>query len=132
MSKIYFVYSKQTCFRDQPFDFEFVSIWDIQILLFPWVLNPMFLAYIEHWLRSAIPDRIQSTSLKSIVATKVIRIYFRAKMYIGSTKAYDFSMFVSFAFMFAYMYSFTWYQTWTLSEHSKTEFHFKRSKNVVT
>ena len=34
-------------------------------------------------------------------------------------------MFVCFAFMFSQMYAFIWYQTWTSSEHSKIEFHFK-------
>ena len=38
---------------------------------------------------------------------------------------------VCFAFMFANMYAFIWYQTCTLSEHSKIEFHFKRSKNGI-
>ena len=56
---------------------------------------------------------------------------FSLKMYIGSAKTYYFCMFVCFAFIFAPMYAFIWYQTCTLSEHSKTEFHFKRSKNGI-
>ena len=57
---------------------------------------------------------------------------FSLKMYIGSAKTYYFCMFVCFVFMFAHMYAFIWYQTCTSSEHSKTEFHFKRSKNGIT
>ena len=39
---------------------------------------------------------------------------------------------VCFAFMFAYIYAFILYQTRTSLEHSKIEFHFKRSKNDIT
>ena len=59
-----------------------------------------------------------------------------ASVDIGSTKAFFFIWMlcfdVCFAFMFAHIYAFILYQTRTSLEHSKIEFHFKRSKNDIT
>ena len=73
-------------------------------------------------------------SFANFSSTKFIFTFesFSLKMYTMSAKTYYFCMFVCFAFMFAHMYAFIWYQTCTSSEHSKTEFHFKRSKNGIT
>ena len=76
-------------------------------------------------------------SFANFSSTKFIFAFqsFSLKMYIVSAKIIIFyvCMFcfhICFAFMFAHMYAFIWYQTCTSSGYSKTEFHFKRSKNV--
>ena len=62
---------------------------------------------------------------------------FSLKMYVGLAKTLFLYIcmlcfYVCFAFIFAPMYAFICYQTCALSEHPKTEFHFKRSKNGIT
>ena len=78
-------------------------------------------------------------SFANFSSTKFIFAFesFSLKMYIVSAKTLFlyvcmFCFHVCFAFMFAHMYAFIYYQTCTSSEHSKTEFHFKRSKNGIT
>ena len=74
-------------------------------------------------------------SFANFSSTKFIFAFesFSLKMYIGSAKTYYFCMFVCFAFMYALLsYLHTCNRRSTSSEHSKTEFHFKRSRNGIT
>ena len=80
-------------------------------------------------------------SFANFSSTKFIFAFesFSLKMYIVSAKTYYFCMFVCFAFMYALlsclhtcMLSSDIKRAQHSSEHSKTEFHFKRSKNGIT
>ena len=80
-------------------------------------------------------------SFRNFSSTKFIFAFewFSMKMYIRSAKTYSFCMFVCFAFRYALlsclhtcMLSSDIKRAQHSSEHSKTEFHFKRSKNGIT